>query len=112
MGALACAQLDRIEELVERKRTIASIYLKSFENANLNIDITWDKGSVKNGCWATTIVVNEENFNSDKAINNLAMNKIPIRPFFRPHQRCQHIENINMTAATTQRILNIYLEKE
>ena len=26
----------------------------------------------------------EEDFYSDKAINNLAMNKIPIRPFFRP----------------------------
>ena len=84
MGALACAQLDRIDELISMKKYIASIYSKNLRNQGLDITITEDQGSNQNGCWATTIVINEEYFSSKTAINNLSKNSIPLRPFFRP----------------------------
>lgn len=84
MGALACAQFDRIDELISIKKKIASYYSDNFKNCGIKMAITEDRDSFKNGCWATTIVINEEYFSSEITINNMHQMSIPIRPFFRP----------------------------
>ena len=84
MGALACAQLDRIDELIATKKTIASHYSNNLCKSGLDIAITEDKKFFRNGCWATTVVVNEEYFSSSNLISQLSEKSIPIRPFFRP----------------------------
>ena len=84
MGALACAQLDRIDDLVATKKSIASQYSQNLRASGLNIVITEDKDTLQNGCWATTVVIGEEYFDSEKLISDLWNESIPIRPFFRP----------------------------
>ncbi|WP_071984213.1 DegT/DnrJ/EryC1/StrS aminotransferase family protein [Synechococcus sp. BL107] len=84
MGAMACAQLDRINELISIKQAIRDRYLSNFEGQDFDFTLTSDNTNFVNGCWATTLVIENEAFNSSSTIKNLAFKGIPLRPFFRP----------------------------
>ncbi len=82
MGALACAQLDRIEELISIKRNIRDMYIEELSEMNIKMSIIKDNNKFQNGCWATTLVIHNDNFNKNKAINYFNNEGIPLRPFF------------------------------
>ena len=84
MGSLACAQLDRIDELISIKRNIRDSYIYELQEVIQDIDIIKDGLNYTNGCWATTLVVNSDSFRSDEAIEFFKSKNLPLRPFFYP----------------------------
>jgi perosamine synthetase len=82
-AALLCSQLEKVNQLVEKKRKIFFFYKKYLNNDKFNFNTNNNK--LKNGCWAT--VLNIKNI-SKKKINsifkNLILNGYFARPFFYP----------------------------
>ena len=83
-AALGCAQLERIEELVARKRDILSFYrnsLRDIKNAKMNPE---QPGTV-NGAWMPTLVFDEQCVMSvDYLRDCLKKQDIDARVFFSP----------------------------
>lgn len=58
-AALGCAQLERLEELVARKREILSFYRNSFRNIK-SIKMNPEQSGTVNGAWMPTLVFDEQ----------------------------------------------------
>jgi len=83
-AALGLGQLDRLEQLVDKKRHILHFYkarLARFDNLQINPD----SDDVYNSAWCSTIVLGA-NYNYKKAslMSALQAEQIPSRPFFYP----------------------------
>ena len=83
-AAMGLAQLERIEELIEKKRMIYSWYhkrLNSIEDISLNVE----KNNSRNIFWMTTIVLGEKlKIDRDEFIQKLKQWNIDSRPVFYP----------------------------
>lgn len=83
-AALGLAQLERIEELVAKKRLIFSWYkeeLKDFEGISLN----YEGSDVKNTYWMVTAIIDPSfGITKEKLIYLLREHGIDSRPFFYP----------------------------
>lgn len=83
-AALGLAQLERINELIERKRQIFNWYkteLDSIEGIRLN----YEPPEVKNSYWMVTIIVDEKfGLDKEKIIDLMSQRGIDCRPFFYP----------------------------
>src|SRR5690606_12992073 len=83
-AALGLAQLERIDELVQKKREIFSWYQKALEGAN-EFSLNPDHPDVYNSYWMTTVLWNASvpvtKFNM---IQKLKGEGIASRPFFSP----------------------------
>lgn len=83
-AALGCAQLERIEELVDKKREIFHIYKDTFSNFE-GVSFNPEKKYTKNSYWMPTIIFNKEyNLNRDELLEHLNNQGIAARPFFYP----------------------------
>lgn len=83
-AACGLAQLERIEELVRKKRKIFSWYKKRLDK-NPEIQINIEKPQTKNSYWMVTAIVRRNTFKSkEKLIEKLAAFNIQARPFFYP----------------------------
>jgi perosamine synthetase len=82
-AALGCAQLSRVEELIERRREIMHAYQARLANLPLALNIE-PEGTV-NGYWMPTIVANRDvSFNRDALLDDMRANNIDARVFFWP----------------------------
>ena len=82
-AALGCAQISRMDELVEKKRLIFSWYKELLKDVNgqLNPEAT----HTKNSYWLPTIILSEEyNFEREAFFVFSKKNNIDSRPFFYP----------------------------
>ena len=61
-AAIGCAQLKRIDELIEKKRHIFMIY-KGFSDQHEILSINKEEKGNQNGCWMPTIVFKERYWN-------------------------------------------------
>lgn len=83
-AALGLAQLERIDELVSRKRQIFNWYKIAFAGIE-GILLNPDHLDVYNSYWMSTIVFDEKlNIHKDDVINQLRQLSIQTRPFFDP----------------------------
>lgn len=85
-AALGLAQLERVDELVEKKRIIFSIYNSLLEEANLQLNPSTN--GLYSSYWMTTVVFPSKGLEEGKDkfyyINRLKEQKISARPFFSP----------------------------
>ena len=82
-AAIGCAQLERINELIERKRAIFLSYKMRLEN--LPLTLNHQPKNCVNGFWMPTIVFNEKlPFNRETLLALFAENNIDGRIFFWP----------------------------
>lgn len=86
-AAIGCAQLERIEEFIERKRKIARLYnshLKNIPGITLPPEVSWAKSVY----WLYSILINKPYPKGrDQLIKFLLKENIESRPFFYPlHQ--------------------------
>ena len=58
-AAIGCAQLKRIDELIEKKRHIFMIY-KGFSDQHEILSINKEEKGNQNGCWMPTIVFRKD----------------------------------------------------
>ncbi len=82
-AAIGCAQLQRIDELVKRKRRIFEHYAQRLEG--LPIAMNLEPPGTVNGCWMTTLVVDPEvEFEREELLRRFAAENIDSRVFFWP----------------------------
>lgn len=96
-AALGLAQLERIDELVSRKRRIFSWYkdeLKELTDSK-NIILNYEGPNVKNTYWMVTIILNPElGIKKEKIIELMKDKNIDCRPFFYPLSQLPAYENL------------------
>ena len=82
-AALGCAQLSRVEELIERRRSIMHAYQARLGNLPLALNI--EPEGTLNGYWMPTIVVNRDiSFDRDALLDDMQAHNIDARVFFWP----------------------------
>lgn len=84
-AALGLAQLERIEELVEKKRLIYKWYKERLGNVN-GLKLNVEKPNVKNNYWMTSIVLDKDfGINRDDLMKTLKEKcRVDTRAFFYP----------------------------
>jgi perosamine synthetase len=86
-AAVGVAQLERVDNFVQRKRWIAEQY-NSMLDKSLPISLPQDGGDVYNSYWLYTIILNQElSFARDQIVNALKNSGIEVRPTFFPLHR-------------------------
>jgi perosamine synthetase len=82
-AAIGCAQIERIEELVKRKREIFKIYEGLLEGLPLTLNP--EQEGTTNGYWMPTLVVDESvNLKAEALLASLRESGIDARVFFHP----------------------------
>jgi len=84
-AALGVAQMERIEQLIERKRQLASWYNKHLAGV-AGITLPPEAEWARNVYWMYSILVDEKGYGADAAavMTHLRQNQIDSRPFFVP----------------------------
>lgn len=83
-AALGCAQIDRLEELLDRKREIYEYYKSCFKNIS-QIEMNPEFPGTINSYWMPNIVFTRESLiKYDLLRNNFNAENIDARPFFSP----------------------------
>jgi perosamine synthetase len=83
-AALGLAQLERIDELVDRKRQIFSWYQELLANVD-GVTLNYEAPGTKNSYWMVTVVLDEEfGITKEQMIEQLSAYGIDTRPFFHP----------------------------
>lgn len=83
-AAIGCAQLERIEELVSRKRQIMQAYREAFAN-NRRITMNPEPHGTKNGSWMPTIVFDSSSgVTRELLLDRFKAESIDARVFFWP----------------------------
>jgi perosamine synthetase len=94
-AAIGLAQIERVEEIVAKKRQIFSWYydrLKDIEEISLNAEKPW----AKNIYWMSSIVLgNKVKFSRDEFMKELKTRNIDSRPIFYPISSFPMFENQN-----------------
>lgn len=81
-AAIGCAQMERIEELVAKKRQVASWYNELLADIK-DITLPVEKSYAKNTYWMYSILINSESETErDAFMEYLSKNGIETRPFF------------------------------
>ena len=83
-AAIGCGQLERIDELIKRKREILSFYKHSLQDFT-EVSMNPEPNGCINGAWMPTIVFNESvTLDRTLLLNELKKEKIDARVFFWP----------------------------
>ena len=112
-AAVGCAQMERVDEFVSRKRKIRDYYYKSFSQLTEQ-KITLFPTSDGSSCWFSGIVLQEgQGMDEVKSLCNKMKEKdIEARPFWKPvhlqepYRGCP-IEDTNVTDALWDRIITL-----
>ena len=82
-AAIGCAQLERIDDLISKKRKIFNFYKDNLKN--LPIKFNPEPENTKNGYWMPTIIVDEGiKFDRDDVLKKFSQENIDARVFFWP----------------------------
>ncbi len=83
-AALGLAQLERIDELVNRKRQIFNWYREELEKID-EVTLNYEAPNTKNTYWMVTVILDEKlGFKKEKIIRLMSEKEIDCRPFFYP----------------------------
>lgn len=83
-AAIGVAQMERVEELVARKRDIFNIYREKLGDIE-GITFNPEKEGTRNSYWMTTVIFGPElDFNRDEILKKFAQENIDARVFFYP----------------------------
>ncbi|TAK32242.1 MAG: DegT/DnrJ/EryC1/StrS family aminotransferase [Chloroflexota bacterium] len=83
-AALGLAQLERIDELVERKRQIFEWYRDALRGTD-GITLNYESGNITNTYWMVTVVLDPEfKITKERVIERMGALGVDCRPFFYP----------------------------
>ncbi|GBF32294.1 perosamine synthetase [Desulfocucumis palustris] len=107
-AALGLAQLERIEELIARKRLIFSWYYQELSDIN-DIILNYEGPYTKNTYWMVTIILNKKfGIKKEELIQQLIENNIDARPFFYPLSSLPAYKKSEQVDIAKKRNLNAY----
>lgn len=94
-GAMAWAQFQRVDELVEKKRHFLHLYKKSLSKID-DLQLNIENDEIYNGVWAPSIVVGKSyQMSKLDLIASLEKISVPVRPFFYPLSSLPAYEKYN-----------------
>jgi perosamine synthetase len=105
-AAIGCAQLERLDEMLARKKEISNLYLKELNNVP-GISFQQEAPWARSAWWLFTVVVDEKKFgrSSRELIGYLGEAKITTRPLWQPmHQSPAHSECQRTTNPVAERL--------
>jgi perosamine synthetase len=83
-AALGLAQLERIEELVEKKRQISSWYRQNLQSVE-GITLNYEAAGTKNSYWMVTAIFDSKfGLEKEEIMRRMKEKDIDLRPFFYP----------------------------
>ena len=83
-AALGLAQLERIDELVERKRQILDWYQQRLGNVE-GLSLNYEASGTKNTYWMVTVIIDKKfGLKKEAVITLMSEEGIDCRPFFHP----------------------------
>ena len=107
-AALGLAQLERIDELVERKRQIFSWYKSELGNI-LGITLNYEAPETKNTYWMVTVVIDEKfGLKKEELMDLMSEKGIDCRPFFYPLSSIPAYQDLEQAKQARQRNRNAY----
>jgi len=84
-AAFGLGQLERVDELVARKREIFGWYVEELAPIRDHVTLNFEPPGTTNGYWMTTAVIDEAlALDKDRVLGALAARGIDARPFFHP----------------------------
>lgn len=102
-AALGLAQLDRIEELVARKREIFRWYAEELTDTE-GIILNSEGRSTKNTYWMVTAILDKQyRVKKDRMMELMSENNIGCRPFFYPLSSLPAYENLDQARQARRR---------
>jgi perosamine synthetase len=105
-AALGLAQLERIDELVARKREIFSWYQKELAGVS-GITLNSEASGTKNTYWMITLILDEKfGLQKKQLMDLLAKQNIDSRPFFHPLSAIPAYENSEQARLARKRNVN------
>ena len=94
-AALGLAQLERLDELIDKKRQIFSWYYHNLKNIE-GILLNYERDECKNTFWMTTMVMEKDfGISRDELIKKLKEWNVDTRPVFYPLSSMDMFETIN-----------------
>ena len=91
-AAIGCAQVERIDEILDGKRRVMQYYREQL--ASLPLEFNVDTQERRNGCWMPTIVFDKKvSSNRDELLQTFRENNIDARVFFWPLSMLDHFES-------------------
>ncbi|WP_340297141.1 MULTISPECIES: DegT/DnrJ/EryC1/StrS family aminotransferase [unclassified Roseobacter] len=94
-AAIGCAQIERVEQLIKRKREILNIYKKNIEYLG-GISMNPTNGTIINGAWMPTVVFDEcKNVSREMIKNEFEKENIDARVFFWPLSGLPMFKEVN-----------------
>lgn len=107
-AALGLAQLERIDELVERKRQIFNWYQSKLGNIQ-GITLNYEASDTKNTYWMVTVVLDEKfGLQKDVLMTLMSEKSIDCRPFFHPLSSIPAYQDLEQARRARQRNKNAY----
>jgi len=107
-AALGYAQLNRVEELVNKKRQIFNWYRQGLEDATY-LQLNAEPEGTKNSYWMSSVIVDEQReWPKLKLMKALAQKGIDSRPFFNPLSSIPAYSDFKQAAIARERNLNAY----
>lgn len=104
-AALGLAQLERIEELIQRKREIFSWYSEYLQDCE-ELTLNYEDKNVKNTYWMVTVLVNPRlGLTKEDVIQRLKLQQIDARPFFYPLSSLPAYSQLVMKSDCTQNLI-------
>lgn len=92
-AALGCAQIERIEELIEDKRRVFHEYSQNLQGAGLALNPEGEGN--RNSYWMTTVVAHEGGRNfAERALKLMREEQIDARPFFPPLSSFEFVDGV------------------
>lgn len=83
-AALGLAQLERIDELVSKKRQVFKWYRQALSGIN-GVKLNYQADHIKNTYWMVSVILDSSlGLNKEQIIDLMAEEKISTRPFFYP----------------------------
>ncbi len=102
-AALGLAQLERIDELIERKRQIFNWYQGRLDNIG-GITLNYEAPGTKNTYWMVTVVLDKKfGLKKDVLMTLMAEKSIDCRPFFHPLSLIPAYEHLEQAQQARQR---------
>ena len=94
-AALGLAQLERLDELIDKKRQIFSWYYHNLKNVE-GILLNYERDECKNTFWMTTMVMEKDfGISRDQFIKKLKEWNVDSRPVFYPLSSMDMFETVN-----------------
>jgi len=102
-AALGLAQLERIEELVARKRQIFAWYQEEFADVE-NVTLNFEAPGTKNTYWMVTVVLDKRfGITKEHLMTRMSEQNIDCRPFFHPLSSLPAFERLEQARRARQR---------